>query len=163
MKNLQAIYEAGAVRRFHTKRVIQETTVAHHTWGVMLVLLEICDPSPNLLKAALFHDAAEVAMGDIPAPAKWNNSDLAAAIERIEADFDRHYEINYVLTGREWELLKWADSLELMLYARTEMMLGNRYLGFTLQAVADFLGKRSAPSPRAASLLEELRYDPTCE
>jgi 5'-deoxynucleotidase YfbR-like HD superfamily hydrolase len=159
VKNLHLLYESGAVKRFHTKRVIQETTVAHHTWGVMLILFDICEPSVNLLAAALYHDSAEIITGDVPAPAKWHHAGLDAELLAVERQFETDNEINYLLTEHEQNLLKWADSLELILYADSEFRMGNQAMGKTINSVVAMLRRRKAPSPRAAELLEAYGYE----
>jgi 5'-deoxynucleotidase YfbR-like HD superfamily hydrolase len=81
--------EAFMVRRYHTTgHVSRDETVGHHTANVMAILFYLYDDGPPLLllKAALHHDATELATGDIPATAKWAHPGLAEALLKAEKE-----------------------------------------------------------------------------
>ena len=70
-ERLKAVERSARVRRYHTEPVIHQQNVGEHTYGVMwFILLMVDSPSANLLKAALMHDTAEYAVGDVPSHTK---------------------------------------------------------------------------------------------
>lgn len=121
-------YKAGDVKRYHTVARLKEQSVAEHSWGVAALVIYL-EPSPSLslMKAALFHDAAESQTGDVPATFKWKHPEFAADLEGKEEDITREMGINYTLTERELAVLKVADLGELVLHNVRELMMGNRY------------------------------------
>ena len=151
-----ALHDAGNVIRFHTVRTIKQTTVAHHSWGVCLILAHICDPSANLLKAALYHDLAESVTGDVPATAKWRSVPLVIALEQLERRFNTAHDIQADLTAEEVELLKWADMLELIMYANQEVSMGNQAFRDIRERGWNYLNAKTPPTAKAYQLLKEL-------
>jgi 5'-deoxynucleotidase YfbR-like HD superfamily hydrolase len=107
--------QSGAVERYHSVHGVQTQCCAEHVWGVLVILHHIwSDASRELLLAALYHDAAEVITGDIPAPTKRipqvreGISDLETAFMirfRFPSETDISQEDHY--------RLKCADYLEL--------------------------------------------------
>lgn len=128
MKYPRKLYNAGAVKRWHTVRTIQDQTVADHSWGVISILLQICEPSVQLLHVAAFHDMAEASSGDIPAPIKWAYPKLGAALDEVEKDFNETHRLDMELNAYEHQLLKWADMMELVMFTTTEIQLGNTHM-----------------------------------
>ena len=159
MRAIKELYDAGCVQRFHTLRTIQQHTIAHHSWGVALILLKITNPSAQLLAAAAYHDLAESITGDVPATAKWAYPELTSAIKLAEDEFDAHHGLIVDLTDEEAELLKWADMLELIMFARSEMDLGNKTMRDVFKRGIKYLYDRTAPSPEAEQLLKDLTYE----
>lgn len=110
----------GKVRRYHT--VPDEgrgQTTAEHAWGVaVLIATYHPSPSPDLLKAALFHDLAEAYVGDTPATAKWFWGALHNALEQAEREVNEDYGWRIELTISEQQWLAACDMLELYLYAQ---------------------------------------------
>ena len=82
MKNFQALYDAGAVKRWHTKLTIKEQDNAAHQWGVAMIVAHIFPGSSHLLMAALTHDLHEAEAGDIPYPFKRNNPVVKEAYDK---------------------------------------------------------------------------------
>lgn len=118
--------DALHIKRWHTVRtVVNPETVGHHTAGVMSVLFFMYDEPPvTLLKYALFHDAAEMATGDIPATAKWNFPELAKALKDAEDTIDKHYELPNLPKIYQDEF-KFADMMDLCFKAMEEISVGN--------------------------------------
>lgn len=116
------------MKRYHTFPIIGEQTVGHHSHRVALILVYLTDGklSTNLLKAALFHDLAEIHTGDIPATTKWAHPSISDLLHVIEASFEMEHQIRVVLTEKETKLLKTADMCELMLFAEEQYRLGNK-------------------------------------
>ena len=110
------LLRGGSTRRYHTEGVAIQQDVAQHTWRVQVILLHLWpNASPELLKAALYHDAAEGLTGDIPAPVKRDPA-LKAAIGTLERGFLAHLGLTDEcrLTDEEKARLKCADYLELV-------------------------------------------------
>lgn len=120
--------EAGDIQRYHTARVTPQS-VAAHTYGVMNIVLMICEepPSLELVKAVMWHDVGEIATGDIPAPAKYSDRQLHASLERLEQNFYAVNGLDTYLSNQELLLLKWADTLELIMYCAEQAYRGDGY------------------------------------
>lgn len=141
MKNYTTVREwvemtrrGAGVTRCHTVKTIMNQSVGEHTFNVMMILLALVpqgyrDHLNVLLQMAAYHDLPEQATGDVPAPAKWNDAVLDARLKELEADFMRGWDLtfDYVHEADVW-LLKFADRMELMMYAREELMLGNLHI-----------------------------------
>lgn len=114
---MRELLRAGDVSRYHTIGVNMQT-VGHHSWGVAMLISKLHpNPSVNLLKAALWHDMAERVTGDLPAPVKWNNPQIAKALEELEAQYMVQNGLTCPLTLEEVQWLKFCDMLECYFYA----------------------------------------------
>ena len=155
--SLKVLHEAGTVTRFHTVRSVHQTTVAHHSWGVCLILLRITSPSSQLLAAAIYHDLAESVTGDVPATAKWLSSELTDSLGQLEFNFEREHNLIVDLSDDETTLLKWADMFELIMYADSEIALGNTLFKPIRERGIAYLSQRPAPNAVAARFLKDLQ------
>lgn len=123
------------VRRFHTSVRLQEETVGHHSANVCAILYRLKPSvSRELILFALFHDVAEVYTGDVPAPFKWDNPDIAAGLQAGEGEYFRKHDIpapteHEELTREDLKLLKLADMLDLVLSSIEDRKRGNVYAG----------------------------------
>jgi len=126
LETLSLLRDASHIRRFHTvKTVINPETVGHHTFGVMAILFFLYDEPPvSLLKYAMFHDAAEVATGDVPATAKWNFPELAKALKDAEAVVEKRYETPELDKAHQ-DGFKFADMMDLCFKCMEEISTGN--------------------------------------
>lgn len=108
-----AQYMCGKIKRWHTHFGLKQT-VADHSWGVATIIsLMHPNPSANLLKAALLHDAGEFFTGDVPSPAKQANPELKILLDKIERDAMTKMQIPvFSLTEEEQLWLKFADIYE---------------------------------------------------
>jgi 5'-deoxynucleotidase YfbR-like HD superfamily hydrolase len=121
------IRKGGNVKRFHCHNTIRENTVAAHSWGVATILLHICDPSPNLMRLALYHDVFEHLTGDVPYTSKRDNPEVKTAMDLAEERAAKVMEIDTtwnILPGEE-ELFKLADMLDFMVFCTEEIEMGN--------------------------------------
>lgn len=115
-------YEAGKVQRYHTHPRFARLgqTDADHSWGVAALILQMHpNPSKELLTAAILHDTGERFAGDLPAPVKRDNPELAKAHALME-DQLRHAFIfrgDYDLDASDTDWLKLCDMVECVLYA----------------------------------------------
>ena len=121
------IRAGGLVRRWHTIPTINDETVAHHSWGVATVLLELWpDCSRDLLIAALYHDVHEHVTGDIPKPAFWRSPELGTLVDCIKDEVNRELGILPSLTIEEQKQLAIADMFDLCWRCLEEIQLGNK-------------------------------------
>ena len=156
MKNIPKLYEAGSVKRWHTVRTIQTQTLADHSWGVIMILLVITNPSQTLIRAAATHDLSEVITGDVPAPTKWAHPRLDDALQTVERGYNESHLIDYNLTSEDAKYLKWADMLELVMFANSEIRLGNSHMTPIRDRGLDFLRIFGHPNSGAAALFEQI-------
>jgi hypothetical protein len=132
MKSLHTLFEAYAVKRYHTMRALREQTVGEHSAGVAALVIML-EPNARtaLLRAALLHDTEELETGDMPAPTKWKHPDLAKELDRATGCF---YDANPSLDPRLGELtpherrvLVFCDMLDGAMWCHAEVRMGNRY------------------------------------
>lgn len=153
-KRYSTLRGAARVRRFHTRAVIHQQTVGEHSFGVACLVLEI-EPgaSANLLRAALYHDAAEYILGDMPATAKWDYKALAETYGMYSRDIEEDLSLRVELTPYEQALLKFADMADLVAYAFEEWDMGNHgAIEFIKNGLED-LRLRNIPNSKAAEFL----------
>lgn len=158
------IRDGGQVRRWHTWPIIKEDTVAAHSFGVawLCVLMYNFKPSVELLLAAMQHDLAEYAVGDMPAQVKLDD-DMNRAMNVLE---DRAIEKagmpRFPLTEEERLVLIFADKLEALWFMVQERKLGNRNTSLVVHRTHIYLGKLLAQLTtnsvrnNARNLLDEL-------
>jgi 5'-deoxynucleotidase len=139
----QYLRKGGRVTRWHTIPTLKGETVAQHTYGVMSMLVDLCNgkPSSKLLIAALFHDIAEQYTGDIPATTKWHYPQIAEAIKEAELDIETRMGALVELTEEEKLLLKAADMLDLCWFCLEERSLGNKHVVEVYERGLDYINK----------------------
>lgn len=156
MKNFQALYDAGAVQRWHTWPTIKSQNLAEHSWGVAMTILKIWpEATVEFIEAALTHDLHEVEAGDIPYPFKKNNEVVRDAYEDQEEDFQERHELASPTSELQLKILKWADMYELLLYTTREFQMGNQKMAKTMNVARDALIEMGHPTPQARALFEE--------
>jgi len=110
---------AETVDRFQLVRTHRKQSIAEHMWAVATLANEVCniacmDPQP-LIKAAIFHDIAEVVTGDIPTPTK----EMAR-----NAGLDLNSLVDctpiVLLTGTQKLILKACDLIDAMRFLAVE-------------------------------------------
>tara|TARA_R100001460_G_scaffold2321_3_gene7621 strand:+ start:12189 stop:12737 length:549 start_codon:yes stop_codon:yes gene_type:complete len=123
---------AGRIRRLHIRPMNgEEQNVAAHTWGVVMILLDLFpDVSRDAIIFALRHDVPEVVTGDIPANVKWDNAELEEALEKREKEFLEAMGWKTKHAGvpswdRESLYIKIADRVELLFFCLEQMYMGN--------------------------------------
>jgi len=146
-ERIHTLREAGNVTRCHTMTTIKDRTVGHHTFNVLLILLDavpaLC--TKRLMQAAMYHDLPELYTGDVPAPAKWDYLDLENALRQAEYDFHKRWFTNVEITHDEKNLLKCADGLELFLYCWEEVRMGNREAASVMRRIRGGMWERGIP------------------
>jgi 5'-deoxynucleotidase YfbR-like HD superfamily hydrolase len=155
--------DAGGVKRYHTQRTIRTQTVAEHSFGVCMLIRQVQpDCSRTLLFAALHHDLPELMTGDIPAPAKRAHPQMDTYLEEFEASLHPLYFNTAFLTAEEAALLKWADTMELVLWCLEEWRMGNHSvnMGDMIRRALGWVLARRVPLC-AQPLTEEIVGDAT--
>ena len=126
VSNVLNVLDGGEVKRYHTMSIIGEQSVASHSWGVAVILNWLKpDISKTAILKALAHDVAEKRTGDMPAPTKWNNPDLAKELSVVEKNIEAELGVDYDLTEEEHEYFKQSDMFELLMYCVNQRSLGN--------------------------------------
>lgn len=138
---VDVLMQGGNVDRMHTSMCNKHRSVAHHSWGISL-LIETLIPVGHyppfemyyMHRYAVLHDVAELAVGDIPAPVKWElGKDFVKRIDELENEFmaeqgvgDDH--ITRMLTPEQKGVLKIFDLFDLMHHVLEERRMGNSTL-----------------------------------
>jgi 5'-deoxynucleotidase YfbR-like HD superfamily hydrolase len=127
LPSIEFVYEGGLVKRFHTMDTLKENSVAQHSFGVawLCYLAREGKPSLELIMAALAHDLAEQAVGDIPSPAK-RDLHVGSRLEELEARIRDNNGLPDLLSDEEQRTLKLADCLDGMMFCLHELRRGNK-------------------------------------
>jgi len=139
MRELDTFRRAMHVDRLHTVPTITGQTIGEHTANAIAIALTIAGySSVDVNKLAIVthlleHDAAEIYTGDVPAPAKVENAELAIALRAVERKWAEENHIHSYpaaeqLTPEETAIAKAADWLDLMGFAIFEIQLGNQHM-----------------------------------
>lgn len=137
MGKLMEIWRSGQVVRKHTMENIRAENVGEHTWGVVGLIM-CCWPNvpTRVLFAAQYHDAGEIATGDMPGPTKWANPVLEAEMERLEKTkleeiLPKHiWQFMKEMNECDWAVIEFFDRIEFCLSMARERKLGNTYAMF---------------------------------
>lgn len=130
VKHISALFKGGRVKRYHTEALIGQQTVSEHSWGLAVIIDKLWPKaSKNVIMAALYHDAHEGELGDIPAPTKRVIRADTAVLDTLELEFDTKHGILFEsLSPTERAMLKVADYLELVLFCQHQYKMGNGHL-----------------------------------
>lgn len=122
MQNL--LLKSGGVIRYHSnpELAVKLQTNSQHQWNCAAILLQIFGPTelarrPNLLMHALFHDAGELLVGDLPAEFKRKNEAFANQHRAFEKDASGLV-VGILPEMDEFEIrvLKFADLAESLIF-----------------------------------------------
>lgn len=141
---LQKRLRGGDVLRYHTRpEVADNQDVAAHTWRALVLLTTLWpECSKESILFVLYHDVAELEVGDIPATTKWKNSNFAKALSIIEKDYEELLDlpIKYTdLTKQDQHKVKIVDILELVFHCKKQMDKGNTLAKDVFNRGVDFL------------------------
>lgn len=130
-ERLTALRKSGQVVRWHVEPhwVGDRQNVGLHTFGVLLNLVAIADIPlrPELLKAALYHDLAEQAVGDVPLTTKIRLG-LTEDLDELETEILAAAGFDPDLTTYEKRLLLAADRLEHCFVMTEQYLIGNLFM-----------------------------------
>lgn len=110
---------AHRTQRYHTSPQLARIgqTNADHAHGVASIIAMLHPaPSPELLMAALWHDAGEAAVGDLPSPFKTAHPTLARMHRAFEEEAAAEVCPPNWITDNDEAWLKMADGLEAVLF-----------------------------------------------
>lgn len=118
---LLTAFRAGFVRRWHCNPELSHTgdRIDGHSGRVARIILMLHpDPSVRLLKAALIHDDGESVIGDVKAPSKDANPEMALWLSEAETVArESIWGGDDALTDSENEWLKFADRMDAYMWA----------------------------------------------
>lgn len=157
-----AIREGGWTDRMHTVLKLRSYRNDGHQWGVATLCDQFFpDASKDLLRACLYHDVPERWCGDSPYPAKKRyEPEIGRLLEEVEGRFAKLLHLDIELTEAEQWKLNFCDMLELGLWTREELALGNKLMRGTFKNVLTVLeGMAAGLSPENQDLLAELLED----
>lgn len=122
----------GHVTRWHVVPHHGQQTTAEHSARALSLLLMLYpgDPSIALVRAVLWHDCTERVLGDLPATAKRDFRTLQAAYTEAEMIVMMSYtniRQKMLVDDIEKAWLKAVDTLELILWAHDQAMLGSEH------------------------------------
>lgn len=80
----------------------------------------------QLLMACLTHDVGETYTGDVPYPVKVQHPQLKAYLDACEEHYRIMNGLNFACSEEDYQILKAADMLDLVLKCIDEMQLGNQ-------------------------------------
>jgi hypothetical protein len=138
---------AGQVKRYHTWPVLREQTVAEHTWQIMRIYHSIFgEPSQDIYTFILYHDAGEIATGDLPFPVKMHNPDIKETMDLLEDRALERMKAPVVKLEQMGKIhIKICDLLEMWEYGVQECAMGNQLakpiVDRTVDAIYDYLSK----------------------
>lgn len=159
MNNFLDLYQAGAVKRWHTKLTIKDQDLAAHQWGVAMILMHIYPEAPAyLIKAALTHDLHESVSGDAPYPFKRTYPEVGALYDKQADEFAVTNGLPTAMNLEEEHILKWCDMFELLLWCFREKRLGNQDVEKTIGVAIFALDTMGPPTEAAMSIFNEVLY-----
>jgi len=123
---------AGQVERYHCWPVHRRQSVAEHTWHVMRIYWQIWGPLPEIISThLLWHDAGELATGDLPFPVKARNPAVKVILDVLEADaveaMGGPAGLEPNLSDQDRIRMKISDLLEMWEFGCCELAMGNQY------------------------------------
>lgn len=148
-----ALREASKVERAHTLPHHGSYTDGQHSYDATMLYLALCpEPSFKVVKAILGHDLGERWCGDLPAPAKWSDTEMSKRHALLEERCLVHLGFDSTLTVEEAGWLKAMDTVELWLWGHEQLALGNRNAECILTNLASFFARTALPDPVRAFL-----------
>lgn len=153
------LMRSGMVERCHTIPHVGSYNVAQHCYGVAtLILSNHPKPSLDLVKAALWHDATETVIGDMPSSAKFLYPYLRSAIKHAEEEGLAVLGLETELKPEDKEWLYSCDTVEFYLWCRYQQKLGNHFLEHVLERLDQFWRERPLVGPMQILMYEIHNY-----
>ncbi|MDE1856343.1 MAG: HD domain-containing protein [Candidatus Micrarchaeota archaeon] len=150
------IQRTNSIQRYNTKQIIRPQNVMEHEGAVTFIAMVLSDhlnsvgvrnDTEKVLRIAITHDKDEVVSGDVNYDAKYSHGkiskDLRRSLDRLGDHViqdlygrlnnkklaKRYYDLYREEKGKksvEAKIVKMADYIDVILYARNEQSLGNR-------------------------------------
>ena len=139
IKELDSLYSLKHITRYNNMARIKEESVAEHSYFVALITARLYQYYDfNLEKAllmAIVHDIFEIHISDVPRNVKESYPKLKNVMIEIEDDcirkkYPEYEDLIYDFNGKhsiEALIVKIADNLSVIQYAKTEVNLGSTY------------------------------------
>ncbi len=141
--------EASNVERSHTIPHHGSYTVGKHSYDMVMALL-VLNPtaSPALIQAVLVHDLGERWTGDIPSPAKVQmGGEISRRIQQLEERALAHLGFSIELTPDERLWLRAMDGVELLLWSKDQLAMGNLNVQPMVHEIVKYLNGIRLPQP----------------
>lgn len=157
----------SSIKRFGTLPMVENESVASHSYNVAIMALMVADYDPDLkvdhealLRKALFHDFEETILSDIPHPIKhrFKGGKLGQLLKEIVPELIEN-EIFKELPERlkrlyvrsaldakedlEGEIVSAADAMDIVMTSLRELKMGNRYFENIFEVGIKMLEKHS--------------------
>lgn len=119
---------AGSVTRYHTWPTHQVQDVGGHTWQLFRIYLTIFGPlSPVVSTYLIWHDAGELALGDLPFPVKSLSPRLKSICDTVENVAVVKMGGKVIkLSPQEKLRTKCVDLIEMLEFGLVEFQMGNK-------------------------------------
>lgn len=138
--------ECSKVERCHTLPHHGSYTDGQHSYDAAMLYIALC-PNPNwgVVGAFLVHDLGERWVGDLPAPVKWVDAELAQRHQALENRCLRALGFTINLNAEEACWLKAVDSLELWIWAHEQLAMGNAGAAVVIGNLNSYLSRTQLP------------------
>jgi len=148
--------EASQVRRCHTFPHHGHYTVGQHSFDMLTLLLSLYPTCrKELMVAVIAHDLPERWVGDMPAPCKWSlGGEAIKQLDRVEEQILRKLELAPDLTAEERSWLHGLDRVELLLWAKDQLAMGNMNAQAVVGNLLGWFEKHTIPQPLTDFLKE---------
>ena len=158
--NILKVLQSGEVTRYHNTLISNKQNNSQHSWEVAIILRHIYpECSVDLLSYALTHDAAELLVGDIPAPVKR----LIPGLKETLSRFEKEYMIVELglpypnFTDEEMLAVKWADILSGVYFTSLSMSRGDTNAGPIREVWIGYANQLNYLNNTALETLEALK------
>jgi hypothetical protein len=144
---------AGAVRRYHTWPILRDQSVGEHCWQLCRIYYQIWgELPPDVSTYIIWHDAAELAVGDLPFQIKRDNHTLKRELDKLEGTAMRNMGgPSMLLSPVMLDRVKLCDLIDMWEYGIDEHRMGNQYAWPIIDDIGDKI------LTRLKDMSEELR------
>lgn len=151
LEKIKFTREAASVMRCHTITHHGEYSVGHHSFN-MLTMLRILYPDAPvaLIWAIIEHDIPERLTGDIPSPVKWFKIINKIELNKIECEINIAIfgeDLNTILEPHQIMWLAGLDILELFMWCKDQLMLGNENVLVMISRIDKFIKNNNDKFP----------------
>jgi 5'-deoxynucleotidase YfbR-like HD superfamily hydrolase len=155
----KVLREAGAVERCHTIPHHGSYSVGLHSFNAVNLLLCLHpNPSMDLVKALLWHDAPERWIGDTPATALWSSDAFNESYLALEHMCLDRAGLLIQLTDEDERWLRAIDKLELLLWTFDQLALGNQLSQKIRAALVGWFEREATKIPDPVTVFLETYY-----
>ncbi|MGI0141944.1 MAG: YfbR-like 5'-deoxynucleotidase [Candidatus Micrarchaeales archaeon] len=165
------IQRTNSIQRYNTKQIIRQQNVMEHEGAVTLIAMVLSDHlnelgvknnTERVLRIAVTHDNDEVVSGDVNFDAKYSHGKISKELRKsldklgdyvIQDLYKRlgnkkltkmYYDLYREEKGKnsvEARIVKMADCIDVVIYARNEQALGNREMAIVEKGAYEMFAK----------------------